>query len=420
MKVTTSPIRIKSTSLASLTLVLILSPLTGVAQAVELGTPNLDEGVRFLSKGRIQEARQALLMAVEQNEPDPGLYSLLGQVLERTKEVDLAIEMLGLGTRRFPRALELYAELGHFCMIAGRFQEGIAAYEKAVDLSDGNRDDVLNLAVAYYRKGLEDLRGKRYFEGLMAAKSANQLVGNRDEFQHLLGSAYLALSQKLDAKKAFLKAIELSPENADYYYDLALTHMRLNEGREAEVLLSKAVGLNPNLAMAHVFLGRIAHNNKRNQEALDSFLRAREIDPTLKGLHYHIGFSYKAVGEDSRAVQEMEEEVRMHPDYVPALIELGDLYLRLGDGAGAARHLESAIRLAPSQARSHFLLGKARFEEGRLQESLLSFAEASRLNPSLAQVHYWRAQIHMKQGNRELAQNEIKLFQQKKAGQPDF
>ena len=113
-------------------------------------------------------------------------------------------------------------------------------------------------------------------------------------------------------------------------------------------------------------------------------------------------------------------EIAHFPDYLPARVELGDLYLRIGDGKSAARHLDHAIRLDASRARTHFLLGKALFEKAELEGSLQSFSEATKLDPSMAQPHYWRAQIHMKQGNRELAQTEIALFEEKKKGQPDF
>ena len=220
------------------------------AQSPELKTPHFKQGSQYLSQGKTQEARESLLKAVELNEPVPELYTLLGQILERTNEADLAIEILSRGAERFPRLPEIYSELGHFHLLKGAFQEGIKAYERAAVLSGQNRDDVLNLATAYYRKGLSDLRGERYFDSLISAKKANQLVPDTAEFVHLLGSSYLALGQKLDAKKEFERAIELDLDNANYIYDLALTHLRLNDSGKAEELLEENCEPQPRFSYA--------------------------------------------------------------------------------------------------------------------------------------------------------------------------
>jgi len=113
-----------------LAVLMLFGPLR--AQAAELKNPNFNQGSLYFSQGRLKEARNALIRAVELNEPVAEVYTLLGQVLERANEVDLAIEMLSLGAERFPALPEIFSELGHFYLLKDQFQEGIKAILSAL------------------------------------------------------------------------------------------------------------------------------------------------------------------------------------------------------------------------------------------------------------------------------------------------
>lgn len=117
--------------------------------------------------------------------------------------------------------------------------------------SSGKRSEetTANLLRRYYEEGLRLQQAGKLVEAIEAYNLALQHDGNKLYGCQLLdlhlgdglaslhlnrGGAYLQLHQLTKAKKAFIAALRIQPENAKALYNLGITHVQLKEWEDAE------------------------------------------------------------------------------------------------------------------------------------------------------------------------------------------
>ena len=149
------------------------------------------------------------------------------------------------------------------------------------------------------------------------------------------GEAQAASYQK--ASEAYLKAIELRPDEAGLHnnYGLLMAKMKNLDGAAAE--LDKAAALNPTGAGQYYFnLGAIMVNTGQNDAAVGAFKKCTEADPKYANCWYYYGntLSGKMVIQGEKVIP---------PDGMVAALEK---YLELdpnGANAAAAQGLLSTV-----------------------------------------------------------------------------
>jgi len=98
------------------------------------------------------------------------------------------------------------------------------------------------------------------------------------------------------AKDFFEKAVELDPENSEYYTALGITYATEYEGHE------------PNI-----------------EAAVKSFKKAAELKPDDFRNYYYIGIIYKNIGKSEIALKAFKKAIELKPDYNPALEKIKEL-----------------------------------------------------------------------------------------------
>jgi tetratricopeptide (TPR) repeat protein len=77
--------------------------------------------------------------------------------------------------------------------------------------------------------------------------------------------------------------------------------------------------------------------------------------------------------------------------------------------------LKKSIALRPDLAEAHLQLGNLYSDQRKYAESIPEYLRARELNPDLADVHYRLGQAYVRVGEKDLAQEEIKAYQQLRA-----
>lgn len=133
---------------------------------------------------------------------------------------------------------------------------------------------------------------------------------------------------------AFEKAIELDPNFADAYAELAMTYALdltgtsvswsdwvRSPGRaraQAEVLARKAAAINPSLATPDLVLARLALAEWRYDDALDYARSAVEREPGNSETYATLALALTAAGQHNEAKQAIEEALRRDPKPPPS------------------------------------------------------------------------------------------------------
>ena len=146
---------------------------------------------------------------------------------------------------------------------AGKYEEAISIYKKALDL-DKNSSQIL------YEIGFSYFMNKEYKKSV---KHMDKVLKNENAFLveafTIKGSALDNLGKPKEAIKIYNEAISKFPENYLLYYNVALTQYRTSKFNDAEENLKKGILLNPTHASSNYLLGIIMdHQGKRIQSLL--------------------------------------------------------------------------------------------------------------------------------------------------------
>ncbi|HLF25938.1 MAG TPA: tetratricopeptide repeat protein [Anaerolineae bacterium] len=145
--------------------------------------------------------------------------------------------------------------------LAGRSEEAIAAYQRAIDLDP---------KYAYPHNGL--------------------------------GNVYADLGRTEEALAAYERAIDLDPKYAAPHYGLGNVYRDLGRTEEALAAYQRAIDLDPKVAYPHNGLGNVYADLGRTEEALAAYQRAIDLDPKFAYPHNNLGNVYRALGRTEEAL----------------------------------------------------------------------------------------------------------------------
>ncbi len=96
---------------------------------------------------------------------------------------------------------------------------------------------------------------------------------------NLLGASYNEMANHNEAIKCFNKIIDINPNFADAYYNLAVINKKLDQQEDAESNYIKSIRINPKKFEAYNNLGNIYKDKKNTKLAIKNYLKSLEINP---------------------------------------------------------------------------------------------------------------------------------------------
>ncbi|KAF8568648.1 hypothetical protein P879_02332 [Paragonimus westermani] len=120
----------------------------------------------------------------------------------------------------------IISSLGNLCMKENQFEEALACYTKAIELSP-------NYAVYYCNRAAAYSRLNEHHKAIEDCQRALKIDPNYSKAYGRLGIAYSSLGEHAKAAAAYRKRLELDPTNENCQQNLNLTEERLGETRNA-------------------------------------------------------------------------------------------------------------------------------------------------------------------------------------------
>ncbi|MBT0666518.1 tetratricopeptide repeat protein [Geobacter pelophilus] len=147
------------------------------------------------------------------------------------------------------------------------------------------------------------------------------------------------------AKKAYLRAVELSPDSDITRYNLGLLYTSLNDFANADQVLRELLKRSPNNVMGWAAFGDLALRRSLFTEAETRFRKALSLQPEAVQVHQKIGNLMIVLGrfDEARHCYLRIEEIQGGNDPINAY-ELARLEALAGDAGGAIRWLETALQ----------------------------------------------------------------------------
>ncbi|MDX2192123.1 MAG: tetratricopeptide repeat protein [Gemmatimonadales bacterium] len=333
-------------------------------------------GVAFRRKGFHLEALRELRLALAAGEPPRAVEEAMAEVQLLRRDHAAAIELYDRLVREHPDAPKLWNERGVALHQAGRADEAMASYARAVGLDAGYALAWANLGVLRAQRGQLDA-----------------------------------------ALEALTLAAEAPAVPVGVTLDLALLRVQRREPQLALEAYRQALARDPRSAVAWTGVGQVLLGLRRPEDARNAFGRAIDGDPRHAPAHYNLAFALAQLGDHDAARRATERALTLAPFYVaqkyvlvlalqledPALSIPADVSGELGGEALAGEfafdqtafdrlfgELEpdaEATAVMPSVSARELLALGGRFQrEGFFGEALERFRQALVLEPLLREA----------------------------------
>lgn len=315
-------------------------------------------------------------------------HRMLGVAYAVDEQFDRSAEQLTLAIRLAPDDERARIALADSLTDAGRAEDAFRTLSETARLFPGSGQARYRLGQSLQNSS-QLARAAGEFE---AAASLHPLVG-LDRLYELIGSLYASQADLDRAADAYVRRIDVNPNNADAHRRLG--EIRFIQGRDEEALgeFTAALLVDPKQAGALSGAGQVHARNGRFAEAAAAARDAIALEPRLKDAHFTLGTSLLRLGRTDEGRKELDlfrqleaealESTRRQAEF-EALTHEVDRRLATGDYAGTLAPLKDALTLEPGAARLQRDLGVALLKTGRRDDAVAALEQALRLGDDAA------------------------------------
>jgi len=258
-------------------------------------------------KKQDSKANELFLKSVEDARPDE-LAFVVTQIREAYGS-KIAIERMVAWSKKKPTDWYVRVLVGNLC--------SAAITDPKEKLTTAERNQYAKLAIDSYVVAVEKAKEPKNVA----------MLSNR------LGKAYYDNHQPRDAEKAYLKCLEITPDNHAALNNLAYLYVNdLNEPEKALPYVRKVIRLRPQDPNVLDTYGWVMGKLKRYAEAKKYLQRSIERDPELAACRYHLGWVLEQTGNPKQALKHYRlgmELIRPMP-HMPLHKRFQDALKRLG------------------------------------------------------------------------------------------
>ncbi|MDB2390169.1 tetratricopeptide repeat protein [Alphaproteobacteria bacterium] len=232
----------------------------------------------------------------------------------------------------------------------------------------------LQSLIALYNKG-EMSQTEKQCRMLLQAFPRSVTVLN------LLGAAF-QMQSKLDfAATAFVKAIALSPKDAQLHNNHGVVLLAMSSFDAARACFIKAIKLLPNYVEAYNNLGNALRSMGQLDAALVNYDKAIAIQPNYDQAHYNRGVTLQQMTQMTAALTSYDNALAVQPLFIEAHINRGAIFQQLGRTDAAIASYEQALVIDPGHAETHNNLGIIYAGLGNHEVAITCYEKALALKP---------------------------------------
>jgi len=180
----------------------------------------------------------------------------------------------------------------------------------------------------YYRLGLVDQLLERLQEAAAAYLKALDLKPEDAPSNMSLGTVYYALNQPQEALKYAERAVKYDPKSSAAWVNFGLVLDATEDYPRAEDAYRKSLDLDSSKAnvMTRLYLGENLLAQKKNTEARNALGELVKIDNTPL-YRKRLGDAYAAEGNFAEAINQYRAVLKQDANFYPALNEMGVTYI---------------------------------------------------------------------------------------------
>ena len=198
---------------------------------------------------------------------------------------------------------------------------------------------------------------------------------------------YLNSGQPAQAAAVYREMLQMEPDNAHTYYNLALALEAANDTNGAQEALEKAVSVDPKMALARSELGRVYLARGDVQSAKRWLEQAIALDPQLVPALGNLGVICAQERDTAKAESLFRQALEADPNYAQGNLNLGLILAQQQKYSEAESQLQKALELLPDDSRTLSAIGKVECRLGKNKQGLAYLERVTKLEPNSAAAH---------------------------------
>ncbi|MDN3920439.1 XrtA/PEP-CTERM system TPR-repeat protein PrsT [Roseateles violae] len=389
-------------------------------EKIELALKNMPEnpqalqlaGAIQLANGSLIEAERSLSKALSLNPEQPSARRQLAQTLLRLGQPAKVLSTLQplLKGDDDPTT---HALAGEAYLAAGKVDQAIASFGKAVQLDPGNPANRTHLTLAKYRKS-----GASAAEAT-AAELQQIAASDPGTSANLALIDLLMRRQQLDRALKAIDLLEAKQPNGPIAPNLrGRIYALKKDDAKAKAGFEQAVARDPAYVPAVITLARYDLQAGKPAEARKRFEAILAVDP--KNLEALLALAKIRTAEKApknEIAKILETAIKHNPAALEPRLLLVDLYLDKPDPKQALGVAQDTVAAFPNSADALDALGRAQQAAGEGQQALLSFKKLGSMEPQSTRAAVRIAGVHLADNNPTAAEQSLR---QALAMYPDY
>jgi tetratricopeptide (TPR) repeat protein len=321
------------------------------------------------------------------------------------------IESLRSSVAQSPNSFQPNRDLGAALLSSGQPREAIPYLKHASQLDPGNYDNSFDLARAFALAG--DYQQARSLLRIILVSH------DRADAHRLLADVEEKLNDPLASVQHYQRAAELDPSEPNLF-DWGAELLVHHANEPATEVFAKGNHRFP--ASARLLIGLAVAWNARGvfDKAVQYLCQASDLNPADPTPYLFLGRIQNPRNMPSEAsAQRLERFARLQPQNALAnyyyAVSLWQGRKAPGDSTTAAlveSHLQKAVELDPNLGLAYLQLGIFYAEKKDFSSATAAYRKAIEVSPELEEAHYRLSQAYLQIGEKDKAQQEIRLYDQ--------
>ena len=309
-----------------------------------------------------------------------------------------------------------YFLVGRYLEGAGKVDEAVTAFRKAIELDPRSAEPRAELAGLYARQ-------EKAPEAIAAAEDALKVDPRNQEANRVLGSvlATLLLDQKQAARpgddvasygKRAIAALEIARADGtgDLSIDLALARLYLDRDRPADAipLLRRVVGEQPQYAEGSMLLADAQESAGAADAAVETLTRLLDEQPQFSRARLQLAELYEHQRSWPQAADEWARVQTLNPRNTEVAARRASALLNAGRSAEARDVLRNALTITPNDVHMSFLMAQAQRDLGDLHAAEETARSLQTAHPEDIRTTYLLGQMLEAQGRHQAVVDLLK------------
>ena len=303
-----------------------------------------------------------------------------------------------------PQMYRVQTNLGKALQQAGRTEEALSAYERALQIDRRHGDAYNNIATIYHLQ-------QRYDEAIEWYNKALILYPEYEEIYQNLADAYTNKGEMDKAIAMYERALEIDDRDGGAWNNFGETLYKAGNWERAEEVFVRSAALAPNLSQPYNNLGNIFSKQQQWDRAVVMYRKALALESGDKSpILSNLGDTYLDMGQLDQARDVLEEGQALYPKNAIFPYYLGRVARTAKDLQQAEAFLQQAVQLDPTHARSQVEWAELLAARGEVDQSIAAFEAALAVDQLYSRAWYGLAQIRDRAGHVVAALEAYKAF----------